>query len=85
MICFKYRQLRTSKLVILSRKPNNLPFHTFTAANMPLVVPGINSNDAGSKTEEWMNKLAGKKIGETSDATVCSCPLIKGQRRLICA
>ncbi|TVY38546.1 Uncharacterized protein LOCC1_G006697 [Lachnellula occidentalis] len=35
---------------------------------MPLVVPGINSND-GSKTEEWMNKLVGKKIGQTSDAT----------------
>ncbi|TVY12666.1 Uncharacterized protein LARI1_G009493 [Lachnellula arida] len=35
---------------------------------MPLVVPGINSND-GSKTEEWTNKLVGKKIGESSDAT----------------
>ncbi|KAE9989060.1 hypothetical protein Vi05172_g4386 [Venturia inaequalis] len=33
---------------------------------MPLVVPGLMSKD-GDKTTEWMNKLAGKKIGETSD------------------
>ena len=46
-------------------------FTTRSSFNMPLVVPGINSND-GSKTEEWMNKLVGKKIGETSDSTVCS-------------
>lgn len=39
---------------------------------MPLVVPGINSTGEGSKTDEWMNKLVGKKIGETSDATVCT-------------
>ena len=38
---------------------------------MPLVVPGINSNDSGSKTEEWSNKLVGKKIGDgSSDSTV---------------
>jgi phosphoribosylpyrophosphate synthetase len=37
---------------------------------MPLVVPGINSGDEDSKTTEWMNKLVGKKIGESSDATV---------------
>ena len=38
---------------------------------MPLVVPGINSAD-GSKTEEWTNKLVGKKLGDSSDATVYS-------------
>lgn len=48
-------------------------FSTKQPVNMPLVVPGINSND-GSKTEEWTNKLVGKKIGESSDATVCSMP-----------
>ncbi|KZF18851.1 hypothetical protein L228DRAFT_271749 [Xylona heveae TC161] len=35
---------------------------------MPLVVPGINSND-GSKEDQkmqWMNKLVGKKIDESS-------------------
>lgn len=31
---------------------------------MPLVVPGINSND-GNDTQSWMQKLAGKKITET--------------------
>ena len=35
---------------------------------MPLVVPGIN-NTGGSK-DEWLNKLVGKKISESSDATV---------------
>jgi hypothetical protein len=36
---------------------------------MPLVVPGINS-DMGDKSE-WVNKLMGKKISETSDEVVC--------------
>jgi hypothetical protein len=39
---------------------------------MPLVVPGITSGGDKDMTQEWMNKLAGKKIGEKSDATVCS-------------
>jgi hypothetical protein len=38
---------------------------------MPLVVPGINPGD-NDKNQEWMNKLVGKKIGESSDATVSS-------------
>lgn len=38
---------------------------------MPLIVPGITSNDGkSSKTDDWMNKLVGKKIGEGSDAVV---------------
>lgn len=38
---------------------------------MPLVVPGINSGGDNSKTEEWMNKLVGKKLTDgTSDSTV---------------
>lgn len=36
---------------------------------MPLVVPGLMSKD-GDKTNDWMNKLMGKKIGETSDEIV---------------
>jgi hypothetical protein len=37
---------------------------------MPLVVPGITSN-SGDKTEEWTNKLVGKKIAdEPSNETV---------------
>ncbi|KAL2066839.1 hypothetical protein VTL71DRAFT_1263 [Oculimacula yallundae] len=44
-------------------------FNTTTSRKMPLVVPGITSGGSQSKTEEWTNKLVGKKIGETSDAT----------------
>ncbi len=42
---------------------------------MPLVVPGINSGGDNSKTEEWMNKLVGKKLtDDTPDATVRYIP-----------
>ena len=39
---------------------------------MPLVVPGI-TNNSGDKTEEWANKLVGKKIGDepTSETVFC--------------
>ena len=38
---------------------------------MPLVVPGINSGGDASKTEEWQNKLVGKKLGDgASDEVV---------------
>lgn len=38
---------------------------------MPLIVPGINSGGDASKTEEWTNKLVGKKLGDgPSDAIV---------------
>ena len=46
-------------------------FHTKAILKMPLVVPGINSGDKeNSKTEEWTQKLVGKKIGESNDSTV---------------
>ncbi|EXJ68124.1 uncharacterized protein A1O5_08739 [Cladophialophora psammophila CBS 110553] len=35
---------------------------------MPLVVPGITSNPKDA-TGEWMNKLMGKRLGETSNET----------------
>lgn len=40
---------------------------------MPLVVPGV-TNQPDSKTEEWTNKLVGKKITdeETSNEVVSS-------------
>lgn len=38
---------------------------------MPLVVPGMQSNDGG-KTTEWMNKLMGKKLGDSHNETVSS-------------
>jgi hypothetical protein len=43
---------------------------------MPLVVPGINSTP-GNKTEEWQNKLVGKKLGDdASTETVCHFPFL---------
>lgn len=44
---------------------------SLTTPNMPLVVPGVTSQ-SGDKTEEWTNKLVGKKIhdGEDSNETV---------------
>lgn len=33
---------------------------------MPLVVPGLMS-ESKDKTEEWQNKLMGKKIGDNTD------------------
>jgi hypothetical protein len=47
-------------------------FYTKPTLNMPLVVPGINSGGDKSKTEEWTQKLVGKKIGESHDSTVRS-------------
>lgn len=38
-------------------------------ANMPLVIPGITGN-SGDKTEEWTNKLVGKKLSEGSSDEV---------------
>ncbi|CAK4032064.1 Hypothetical predicted protein [Lecanosticta acicola] len=36
---------------------------------MPLVVPGLQSND-GDKTSGWMDKLMGKKLGDSHNETV---------------
>ena len=58
------------RFITLAKTTKSQQFHTITSTNMPLVVPGINSTDAGSKTNDWMNKLAGKKLGDVSDATV---------------
>ncbi|GAM82110.1 hypothetical protein ANO11243_000890 [Dothideomycetidae sp. 11243] len=33
---------------------------------MPLVIPGMQSKDT-SKSEEWANKLVGKKLGDKTD------------------
>lgn len=39
---------------------------------MPLVDPITNSAAGGNdKNQEWLNKLAGKKIGDVSNETVC--------------
>lgn len=36
---------------------------------MPLVVPGVQST-GGDAGQEWMSKLAGKKLGEEHNETV---------------
>ena len=41
------------------------------STTMPLVVPGLMGKDA-DKTNDWMNKLMGKKIGDSSDEMVSS-------------
>ncbi len=47
-------------------------FHHTNKFRMPLIVPGITPQGGEkSKTEEWSNKLVGKKLGEGSDTTVC--------------
>lgn len=40
---------------------------------MPLVIPGI-TNNTGDKTEEWSNKLVGKKLSDepTNETVRCS-------------
>jgi hypothetical protein len=55
---------------------NNLKFKANTLFNssitlaMPLVVPGLMSNNK-DKNDDWQNKLMGKKLGDTSDEIVC--------------
>ena len=40
---------------------------------MPLIVPGITSQP-GNKTEEWQNKLVGKKLSDTEHTETVSQP-----------
>ncbi|GAB0132288.1 hypothetical protein EsDP_00000729 [Epichloe bromicola] len=39
---------------------------------MPLVVPGVTTNSS-NKTEEWQNKLIGKKLSDTEHNEVMFC------------
>jgi len=41
----------------------------YSQHTMPLVVPGLMSNDK-DKTSHWRNQLMGKKLGDISDETV---------------
>lgn len=68
-----------NNLIFFTRRTNfqrkiPLPYKAFNTKptlKMPLVVPGINSGDKeNSKTEEWTQKLVGKKIGESHNSTV---------------
>jgi len=64
--------LNLKKLVPLQRRIPTITKHfaTTQTLNMPLVDP-VTTGAGGDKTQEWQSKLVGKKIGESSDATVC--------------
>ncbi|KAL1304229.1 hypothetical protein AAFC00_000649 [Neodothiora populina] len=49
---------------------------------MPLVVPGLQSNDGG-KTNKWMNELMGKKIGDSSDQVTFAKKDLPEQHRIV--
>ncbi|RYO96856.1 hypothetical protein DL765_011429 [Monosporascus sp. GIB2] len=40
---------------------------------MPLVVPGVTSNSGDDKTQEWMNKLVGKKLSDDDHTETTFC------------
>jgi len=49
---------------------------------MPLVVPGIMSG-GGDKTSDWMNKLAGKKLGDSSNETTFAKTDLPKEHRVV--
>lgn len=67
------KHFQESNLLRTRTRSNSKPLSNQRSINMPLVVPGLQSTD-GDKTSEWMNKLVGKKIGETSNETVSILP-----------
>ncbi|KAK4553160.1 hypothetical protein LTR86_009690 [Recurvomyces mirabilis] len=50
---------------------------------MPLVVPGLMSEGGNDKTNDWMNKLMGKKIGESSNETTFAKTDLPKEHRMI--
>jgi hypothetical protein len=55
-----------------------------TTAKMPHAIADFDSENEELSVEEWENKLLGKKIGETSDATVrLTLILCKTEQKLI--
>ncbi|KAK1585674.1 uncharacterized protein LY79DRAFT_558059 [Colletotrichum navitas] len=68
----------TPRHTLASNNPSNKhtnpsPITTAQTVTMPLVVPGINNESSGDKTEEWTNKLVGKKLHEeeSNETTFC--------------
>jgi len=70
-----------SRLRIFLQDKRFRQFHYTRSINMPLVVPGV--NNTGSKTEEWMNKLVGKKIGEQNDSVTFAKAELPKETRVI--
>jgi hypothetical protein len=60
---------QTTILKILLKTTNYRLIHRATITKMPLVVPGL-MNKSDNKSEDWANKLMGKKIGDSSDQIV---------------
>ncbi|PBP16223.1 translation machinery-associated protein 20 [Diplocarpon rosae] len=54
-----------------------------TTLQMPLVVPGIMSGGEQNKTDEWTNKLVGKKLGESSDEVTFARSELPKETRII--
>ncbi|KAK3070429.1 hypothetical protein LTR53_010471 [Teratosphaeriaceae sp. CCFEE 6253] len=51
---------------------------------MPLVIPGLSSNSgADGKTNDWMNKLTGKKLGESSNETTFAKTELPKEHRVV--
>jgi len=50
---------------------------------MPLVVPGLQSKDGDGKKDDWMNKLMGKKLGESSDTTTFAKTELPKEHRVL--
>ena len=70
--CFPFSQVLSRQDIRFRSISHKRHFHPTKSSEMPLVVPGIIPQGGDkSKTEEWTNKLVGKKLGEGSDATVC--------------
>ncbi|KAL2131801.1 hypothetical protein VTI74DRAFT_4602 [Chaetomium olivicolor] len=84
-------QLGKHMQTLYNRSPESLR-HTIKTTNtrlqprafkMPLVVPGVTADNMGDdKTQEWMNKLAGKTLcdGPSSETTFCKADLPKETR-----
>jgi len=49
---------------------------------MPLVVPGLMSNSK-DKTNDWQNKLMGKKLGDSSDEVTFAKTDLPKEHRVI--
>jgi hypothetical protein len=50
---------------------------------MPLVVPGITSKSGDSKSSDWMNKLMGKKLGDSSDEITFAKKDLPSEHRVV--
>ncbi|CAG8982781.1 hypothetical protein HYALB_00001062 [Hymenoscyphus albidus] len=81
---FPSKPTQPSLLNRISLQHPYTPFTTTkTTFKMPLVVPGITSEGGGDKTQEWSNKLVGKKLGDVSDAVTFAKADLPKETRVI--